>query len=193
MTLPAGTYTFRIMDSNTNRNIVQVFNQDGTKLLTTLLAIPATRQEPSGDPVILFKETASTQAPALHYWYYAGDTAGNELVYPKSQAQQIANASGESVMAVDSTGTTIDDMKSGSVSRVSPDNAAPAPQSAAPQPAPAPEPKPAAPALDQSTPAPAASAPAESLPKTASEMPLIGLVGLLALSAALALRVARAS
>jgi hypothetical protein len=232
MTLPAGSYTFRIMDSLTDRNVVQIFNQDGTKLLTTLLAIPATRPEPTGDPVILFKETPSTQPPALHYWYYAGDTAGNELVYPKQQAQQIANAANEPVMAVD--GTNVDDMKAGSISRVSPANTAaasassssssttpatppdstsqsaaqqaqdpnqpppppppPPAQSTTPQPAPAPtpQPAPATPAYDSTpTPAPSASAAPASLPKTASELPLVGLIGLVALGGAIAIRAAR--
>ena len=47
MTLAAGTYEFKILDSNTNRNIVQIFNREGTKLFTTLLAVPATRMEPT--------------------------------------------------------------------------------------------------------------------------------------------------
>lgn len=106
MTLPAGTYQFKIIDSNTNRNIVQIFNREGTKLFTTLLAVPAQRMEPTGDPVITFKETPSDHPPAVHYWYYAGDLAGNELVYPKNQAQMIANASGENVMSVDSNGNS---------------------------------------------------------------------------------------
>jgi len=118
MTLPAGTYTFKIADSQTDRHIVQVFNREGTKLFTTLLAVPAQRPEPEGDPVITFKETPSNRPPAVHYWYYAGEKDGNELVYPKAQALQIAQASGEGVMAVDSTGTSIDDWKGGSVSRV---------------------------------------------------------------------------
>jgi len=123
VTLPAGTYTFRIMDSNTDRHVVQIFNQDGTKLMTTLLAVAAQRLEPTGDPVITFKETASNRAPAVRYWYYAGDLAGNEFVYPKNQAQAIADASGEEVMAVDSNSNSIDDWKSGSMSRVKPSNA----------------------------------------------------------------------
>jgi len=117
-TLPAGTYTFKLLNSDTNRNVVQIFDKEGVKLYTTLLAVPATRPDATGDPVITFKETPSDRPPAVHYWYYAGDTAGNELVYPKKQAIAIANASGESVMSVDSDSTSIDDWKSGSMSRV---------------------------------------------------------------------------
>src|SRR5215471_7092705 len=77
------------------------------------MTLPAQRAEASGDPVITFKETPADRAPALRYWYYAGDTDGNEFVYPKAQAMAIAKASGEPVMAVESAGTSIDDMKPG--------------------------------------------------------------------------------
>jgi len=255
MTLPGGTYAFKIMDSNADRHIVQIFNREQTKLFTTLLAVPATRPEPTGDPVITFKETRSDQPPAVHYWYYAGDLAGNELVYPKQQAQMIANASGETVMSVDSEGKTIDDWKKGNLSRVKPtdttttqsstssstaastttDTSAQQPQSSATasstttQPAtttadqsshpatttadqsaqPTTAPRASSTTMDQSaqpttapTTAPATdnqtagtsghtAAPRSSLPKTASELPLVGLIGLLALGGALTLRVAR--
>ena len=239
MTLPAGTYTFRIADSQTDRHIVQVFDRDGTKLFTTLLAVPAQRAEAEGDPVITFKETPSDRPPAVHYWYYAGEKDGNELVYPKAQAMQIAKASGEPVMAVDSTGTSIDDYKGGSISRVTAENAQPAttapeqptsqPEPATPEPA-TPQAQPPAsttppqsatpPTTQEPTTAPATPAPTApqsatpepttpparppsadenarpvgtsgSLPKTASELPLVGLIGLLALGGAIAIRVAR--
>ena len=230
MTLPAGTYTFRLADSQTDRHIVQVFNRDQSKLFTTLLAVPAQRPEPEGDPVITFKETPSDRPPAVHFWYYAGERAGNELVYPKSQALQIAKASGEGVMAVDSDGTSIDDWKSGSVTRVTGAEAQPAtpvqsdttaqqPPTPAPQPTPTPE-QPAMTAQQPATP-PATTTPERpadttampapptvppptatdnesrpvgtsgSLPRTASELPLVGLIGMLALGGALAIRAAR--
>ena len=69
MTLPAGTYTFRIMDSLTDRHIVQIFDKSQMKLMTTLLAVPAQRNEPTGDAIITFKETPSDRPPAVHYWY----------------------------------------------------------------------------------------------------------------------------
>ena len=249
VTLPAGTYEFKILDSNTNRNIVQIFNREGTKIFATLLAVPATRLEPTGDPIITFKETPSDRPPAVHYWYYAGDLAGNELVYPKDQAQMIANASGEDVMSVDANGSSIDDWKKGSISKMKPNHTAANTQSStssatstttdqgSPKPATPPattttadqtaqstQPTTTAPPSDQRpsrtmdqsaqpTTAPAPQPPATAapdtsnsgnntavgtsghksrrLPKTASDLPMIGLIGLIALGGALALRVAR--
>ena len=40
--LPAGTYVFKLVDSLSDRDIVQIFSADGTHLYTTILAIPIT-------------------------------------------------------------------------------------------------------------------------------------------------------
>jgi hypothetical protein len=194
MTLPAGNYQFKLADSNANRHIVQIFNADGTKLFTTLLAVPATRMKPTGDSVITFKETPSDRPPAVHYWYYAGDLAGNELVYPRRQAQMIANASHEPVMAVDSDSSSADDLKKGTISKVSPDQT---PATSAPTPASTPAAPPTA-TMDRSpertdTNASPAADSDRTLPRTASNLPLVGLIGLLALAGAVALRAVRAA
>lgn len=230
-TLPAGTYTFRIADSPTNRHIVQVFDKDETQIIATLLAVPAEKMEAEGDPVITFKETPADRPPALHYWYYAGEKTGNEFVYPRSQAMAIAQASGEGVMAVDTDSTNIDDWK-GTPTRVTATGQNPAssttsssttssdttpttaqptttpeptPQSAAPTTPPQSQPStapPTAPQASAPTAAPATPAepdrpvgtsgrPASELPHTASSMPAVGLVGLLACAGALAIRARR--
>jgi Protein of unknown function (DUF2911) len=110
-TLPAGTYTFRLADSPADRHIVQIFNQEQSQLLATLLAVPAERNQPEGDPLITFRETPANMPPAVRYWYYAGEKSGNEFVYPKTQAMAIARASGESVMSMDTESTDVNDWK----------------------------------------------------------------------------------
>ena len=117
-TLPAGTYVFRIADSQTNRNIVQIYDNEGLKLITTILAVPAERPEPDGDPVIAFKETPADRPPAVRYWYYAGEKSGNEFIYPRAQAMMIASASGESVTSFDTDSTDLDAWKKGGVTKV---------------------------------------------------------------------------
>jgi hypothetical protein len=109
MTLPAGTYTFRLADSPADRHIVQIFDKEQSKIFATLLAVPAERNQAEGEPVITFRETPADRPPALRYWYYAGEKAGNEFVYPKSQAMMIARASGEGVMAIESESTNVSD------------------------------------------------------------------------------------
>ena len=120
VTLPAGSYMFRLADSQTNRNIVQVFDKDRTKIYATILAIPAQRQQPADETVITFKEAPASAAPAVQYWYYPGETMGQEFAYPKKQAVEIANASHTGVLAVDMENDQYDASKAGDVSRVQP-------------------------------------------------------------------------
>lgn len=247
--LPAGEYLFRLADTQSSRNVVQIFDKDRTKIFATLIAVSALRDEPSGEAVITFRESPANQPPALRYWYYAGEKAGQEFAYPKSQAIAIARASGEAVMAMDTAATDAEAMQRAEMSRVDPKSAevaaaeAPAPteqaaaapattpaaepqapatpvetpepaqaQAAAqPQAPPAQEPaaRPATPAEPQPTgtsgrdvmPAPAgtsgsatpaaADAPRGELPKTASQLPLVGVLGFLALGAAFGVRAYR--
>ncbi len=85
--LPAGTYVFRLADSQSDRNVVQVFTEDQKQLLATIMAIPAYRIEPTGKTVVTFDERPSGSPEALHKWFYPGDTYGFEFVYPKSETQ----------------------------------------------------------------------------------------------------------
>ena len=120
VTLPAGSYMFKLADSQTNRNIVQVFDKDRTKIFATILAISAQRNRPADDTVVTFKEGPASAAPAVQYWFYPGETIGQEFAYPKKQAQEIANASHTSVLSVDMDNDKYDATKGGEVSRVEP-------------------------------------------------------------------------
>ncbi len=171
--LQPGTYTFKLLDSDSNRHIVQVFNEDGTQLITTVLAIPNYQLEPSGRTIMAFDERPLNQPVALKAWFYPGDNFGQEFVYSPSQMQALAQASYTEAPAP-----------------VEQPAAAAAPAETAPPaetPAPAPQPEAAAPPAEQPAPQPA-PAPAAELPKTASDVPLIGFAGLVALGGALALR-----
>jgi hypothetical protein len=227
VTLPAGSYLFKLADSQVNRNIVQVFAEDRSKIYATILAIPAERNEPADETVITFSEAPANSAPAVRYWYYPGDKRGQEFAYPKAQALAIANAAQTSVLAVDGEPGNIESMKDADVSRVEPGSAAPSAtadattQSAQPREAEAPaapvtEQAPTTAASPQGPPtaserpaeAPSAAAAeqprdsdrpsavgtsgrAETLPNTASPLPLIGFAGLLALGGACSMRVLR--
>lgn len=100
-TLPAGTYLFKLADSMTNRHIIQVFDRDEKQIFATILAVPAERMEVTGENVITFRESAEGQTPAVKYWYYPGDKIGHEFVYPRGQAAQIAERTGEDVLSTE--------------------------------------------------------------------------------------------
>src|SRR5687768_378418 len=69
--LEAGTYVFRLADT-AGRNVVQVLNQDESKMLGQWLFVQAERPEVSGETVVTFKETNPGATPAVQYWYYPG-------------------------------------------------------------------------------------------------------------------------
>src|SRR5262245_13866289 len=191
VTLPAGTYTFKLADLSGNRHVVQIFDKEEKKIYTTLLAIPDQRLEPSDKPVVLFTERPAGMPQAIKAWFYPGDTIGNEFVYPRTQAIAIARATHESVLATNDGSMSSDRMKSAEIGRVDENgqmaNTSPA-ATASRGPAPtttAPEPAPVATAGARATTARA------ELPRTASSTSALALFGGLALGAGLMLRRAR--
>ena len=98
--LPAGNYTFELMDSLSDRNIVQIWNADQTKIFATILAINNYRLTPTRKTVLTFSERPSGTPEALHAWFYPGDNFGQEFVYPKSRAHQLAPSNKVPVLAL---------------------------------------------------------------------------------------------
>jgi hypothetical protein len=105
MTLPAGTYVFELMDSQTSRHLVQIRRESDGKLLTTTHAVPTKRLEPRGDVVVKFNPTESGAAPALKAWFYPGTVYGHQFVYSDEQAKAIAQRTKTLVLSVDQPGT----------------------------------------------------------------------------------------
>ena len=86
--LPAGTYLFKLADTN-ERDLVQVFNSDGTRLYATLQTISADSREPSGNTVVIMAQQGPGRPEALLKWFYPGNTIGHEFIYPKQEQQQL--------------------------------------------------------------------------------------------------------
>lgn len=81
--LPAGTYTFQLMNDPSNRNIVEIFNESRSKLYAVVMAIPTYRYTPRGKTVVTFEERPSDVPVAIHKWFYPGTQYGHEFVYSK--------------------------------------------------------------------------------------------------------------
>ncbi len=186
-TLPAGTYVFKIMDSMADRHIVQIFSEDGTHLYTTILAIPNYRLTTTDKTVITFSERPVGQPEAIKAWFYPGRQWGEEFVYSKSRAIELAKETNEPVLATPIVldAAPIEALKTAPIVAV-------APTGEPVELAQVVEAPPAAAVPVASDPVVVAAvepvaAPAAKLPKTASSLPLIGLIGLLTLGAGLAL------
>jgi hypothetical protein len=99
ITLPGGTYMFKLADPDSGRRVLQVWDKDGMKLYTTLLTIPDEKMEASDKPVVMFSERPAGQPQAIKSWFYPDERIGQEFVYPKSQAMQIAKENHASVLS----------------------------------------------------------------------------------------------
>lgn len=189
--LEPGTYMFKL--ANSDRHIVQIFNKDRSHLYNTIFAVPNYRVNVTDRPVFTYWETPPGSVKAIRAWFYPDDHYGQEFTYP-TQLRQVAAVTSLQVPAP----------------------AAPAqePAVSTPAPAPAPIPEPEAQELAppqpqepveiaQNNPPPPPTAPEaqeptpiqnqpdqqnESLPRTASPYPLIGLAGLFSLALLLGLR-----
>jgi hypothetical protein len=184
--LPAGTYVFKILDSQSDRHIVQIFNKDETQVLATILAIPNYRLKVTGNTVVTFRERPAGEPEALRAWFYPGRNFGEEFVYPKAKAVELAKETNAVVLftatevpaEVEQPIKTVDEpvvaqLKEAPVMAIKPTGEE-VELAAVVTPLPADEP------VAQTT-----------LPATASTMPLIALLGLLALGGVVVLRSAQ--
>jgi len=187
--LPAGTYVFKILDSQSDRHIVQIFNADETVVYATILAIPNYRLKATSKTVVTFRERPAGQPEALRAWFYPGRNWGEEFVYPRSRAVEIAKDANASVlytsaelpMEVTKPILTVDEpevvaLKQAPIMAIQPTGES-VELAAVVTPPPAVE----------LTPDPEPTTVAAVLPQTSSWLPLIAMFGLLALGGAWAL------
>ena len=79
-TLEPGIYVMKLLDSPSDRRILQIFNAEETELQTTILANAAYRFEPTGDTRFTFAEVPAGQPPAISTWFYPGDNYGLQFL-----------------------------------------------------------------------------------------------------------------
>ncbi|HWZ41842.1 MAG TPA: LPXTG cell wall anchor domain-containing protein [Candidatus Saccharimonadales bacterium] len=160
--LPAGTYLFKLLDSPSDRNIVQIFSADGLHVYTTILAIPNYRLRVTDKTVMTFRERAEGQPEAIRAWFYPGANWGQEFVYPKSRAMELAKIVQEPVLStpINVAEAPVETLKTIPVEAVMPTGETVA----------------LAKVVD-----PPPAMVAENLPQTASGLPLLALIGFLSL------------
>ncbi len=195
VTLPAGRYIFHLVDTTTTRKVVQVMSEDGKKPFAMMNSITDTRRDAAKDATVAFYETPRGTPAAVKTWWYPGERDGYQFIYPRAQARQIAQKTGKAVLTtktedtksevtrVDATGNDVsaDAAASNSASSFN-DSSANATVFNRNTPA-VTEGERTPPQIAQAQPAPV---PAESsrvarneLPRTASELPMVGLIGML--------------
>lgn len=177
MVLPAGTYVIKLLDPYMDQDIVRFYNAKQDHMYAMVFAVRDYRLVPTDRTVFTFEERANNAPEAIKEWFPPFENWGEEFVYPKVKPV-VAQAAATPPPAA-----------------VTPAPPAPAPPAAPitpPQTAQVPTPQPpveiaqAQPAPAQASPAPPAPAPVHELPKTASDLPALALLGgLLVLGGAL--------
>jgi hypothetical protein len=201
--LAPGTYVFKLLDSSSNRHIVQITNENQNQTYALTFTTPALRLEPTDKTVLTFYEGKGDRPRAIRTWFYPGDVDGQEFVYRGEQARFLAVSKTSQVAdtssASKSESVSLEPAKPAESAVLAPIPTPPA-QAAEIQTQSAPEepvllaqaqpqdqaPPPAA--QPQTEQAPAVSTSTDELPKTASNLPLILLGGLSALGLALGVR-----
>src|SRR5580765_6009596 len=186
--LPAGTHVFKVMDSLSDRHIVQIFSQDEKTVYATILAIPNYRLQATDKTVMTFRERPAGEPEALRAWFYPGRNWGEEFVYPKAKAMTLAKAEKTPVLftpaevplevsePITADAAVVVELKSAPIMAIKPTGEE-------------------VQLAEVVTPPPAmtevAAVSEKTLPATASSLPLIALLGFLTLGGALALRFAQ--
>jgi hypothetical protein len=174
--LPAGKYVFKLVDSLSNRDIVQIFNEDETRVFATILTIPNYRLKPTDETVITFEERPTNKPEAIHAWFYPGATWGQEFVYPKARAFELAKQTEQPVLFMPS------ELAPEITRPVQPSEEPPEALRTAPVEAVTPKGEEVE--IAQVVEPPPTETAAARLPQAGSSLPLVGLFGLLFVSAA---------
>jgi hypothetical protein len=200
--LEPGEYVVKLVDSQSNRHIVRFLNEREDRVISTVLAIPNYRMEPTGDTEFTWYETRQGEPPALRAWFYPGDNFGQEFVYPKRQGSELTTRIGSEVPTMKPEQTAAINEQPTEAARGPAEESEPVlmaqarePQRSETEPqrresAPATEEQPAA-QSDQPSPVNSGISDDESLPQTAGPAPLLALLGLISLGSAVALRKVR--
>ncbi len=118
--LSPGSYVFKLTDTNTNQNTVQIYTKDMKHLVGTFLTVPDYRLRTPSKAIMNFKERAAGSPEAVKAWFYPGDHYGHEFVYPKTEAVKLAKANNEPVPAMEDNQYNSPSMRSGHVKVVKP-------------------------------------------------------------------------
>jgi hypothetical protein len=192
-------YVIRLYDSPSERNVIQILNEDQTQLITMFMAIRSERMQPTDDTKFAFMETAPGFPLPIKEWFYPGRLTGREFIYTPEQLAQIATYKSRAATTQVAAATPVveeplpaavaepvaepagEPVEPVAIAQAEP----PAAEAELPAVEAAPQPEPAVTEIAQ------AELPRTELPRTAGELPLIGLIGLLCLGAGFGLRAVR--
>lgn len=97
--LPAGTYWFTLLSNQSNRNVVQIFSADWSRLYATELTVPVQQRRPASQAEVSFAERRQDRPEALLTWFYRGMLTGHEFIYPGREEQRLDRDARQRILA----------------------------------------------------------------------------------------------
>ena len=184
--LQPGTYTIRVLPSFADRNKVQITSPDLNTVYATVLTVPHPLEPGEEVPATTFVYYPSVAgAPrVLRTWFAPRPDAsqgGHDIVYDEARAKELARLANSRVVSY-STGTAVADMDKTELHFVTPEATVETYTYVAPMTSAAPV------QVAQTT----ETRSQVEMPETASNIPLIALLGLMSLASAIAIRRVRA-
>ncbi len=189
--LQPGIYAIRLLPTFADRTKVQVTSPDQQTIYATVLTVPhlLSPKDETDHPTFVYYPAADGAPAALRTWYatIAGSMGGHDIVYEETRAKQLARLTKSTVVSY--TGDQMADLDKTELHVVTPEETI--------QPYVI-----TAPTMTSSTetttttttseaPVQVAEARPVEMPQTASNIPLIALLGLMTLGGAIAVRVVR--
>jgi hypothetical protein len=179
ISLPAGTYVFKMLDYLSNQDMVEVLSQDKQHVIGLFRTIPDYRVNNTTETSMIFEERGKGVPQAIKEWFFPDRHNGHEFVYPKPEALELARTeqpkqSAEPPLTKNEPAEVVEQTPPPAVAQLAPQ---PLPQPEVQQP-------PQIAEMNQ----PQQQSMPRVLPKTASFLPLTGLLGISLLAGAFGLR-----
>ena len=177
--LQPGTYLIRVLPSPTDRNKVQITSQDGQTVFATVLTVPRYLKpgEEIANTTFVFYPPVEGAPRALRTWYAQDPSAsggGHDIVYDERRARELARLASLPVVSYRQE-TQVSAFDDTDLFLVTPDQRI----------------KVYVPPPPMVSAARVAEAAPLQMPRTASRLPLVAMLGLLSIAGALAFRVIR--
>ena len=85
--LDPGSYVFKVaLVQTAGRDIVQVLSKDEKQLLGTYITVQKYRPEAVDGVTVTFREMPGGSPPGIDTWWHTGQRNGHQFIYPKSLA-----------------------------------------------------------------------------------------------------------
>jgi hypothetical protein len=82
--LPPGQYLFKLLEPDTDQNIVSIYSADGSGLEGIVVGFTAYRADAGDRKLLTISQPAGDQPAVLNYWFFPGANEGIEFQTAKS-------------------------------------------------------------------------------------------------------------